>query len=217
MRLTEIIDVLKTTELKQIVVGEDDAQVYSLLNLALIDVYARLAILQEEQVINIVAGQTRYTLIPESQKVLQAYYRDTDKGVAGDDQYCEVPLNDINCNESVFTPQPYTLHVPNPKAGRIYSLMHLVAPPYITTSNIDSLMFNVPPQLLECITNYAGYRAYKSMNGDEATEISSLYNAYERSVNNVLKRGLVNNGMLTNLKGNQRGFPTSQGYQNDYM
>lgn len=212
MRLTQIIEILKNTELKQIVVGEDDAQVYSLLNLALIDVYARFAILQEEQVITITEGKTRYVLQDNSQKVLQAFYRNLQKEpYNGNDGYVEVPLNDINCDESVFTPQPYVLHVPNPIAGREYSIMHVVTPPYITKENVSVIDLIVPPQLLECISNYVGYRAYKSMNGDEATEIGSLYNTYERSCNNVLKRGLLNTGMLTNTKGNQRGFPTAIG------
>ena len=207
MRLAEIVDMLKNTELKQIVVGENEDQVLSLLNLALIDVYARFNILQEEQLITVTEGRTRYTLQDNSQKVLQVFFRNTTTDpLLGTDGFKEVPINDINCDESVFTPQPYILHIPNPEPGRIYSIIQTVTPPYITKENIDSVDFIVPPQLLESIMNYVGYRAYKSMNGDEQTELSSYYRAYERSVKDVLKKGLVHYTILTNRKLNDRGF-----------
>lgn len=207
MRLQEIVDILKSTELKQIVVGEDDVQVISLLNLALIDVYAKFNILEEEQIITCVAGKTRYTLQDNSQAVKQVYFRNLNTNPPnGEDAYQEVPINDINCDESVFTPQPYILHIPNPTEGREYSVIQTVTPPFITTDNIAKVDFNIPPQLLEPLVNYVGYRAYKSMNGDEQSEIGSHYRAYTRSVQDVLKRGLVHYTILTNTKTTDRGF-----------
>lgn len=207
MRLSEIITILKDTELKQIVVGEDDSLVLSLLNLALIDIYGRLNILQEEQTISIVEGQTRYTLQDNSQKVLQVFHRNTiTNPLDGDDAFEEVTINDINSEDSVFTPSPYVLHIPNPDVGEIYLVIHVVTPPYITPSNIDTIDFIVPPQFLEAITSYAAWRAYKSMNGEMQTEISSLYQTYERAVNDILKRGLSYQSILTNIKSKDRGF-----------
>ena len=79
MRLREVYDILKNTELKQIVVGESEDQIISLMNLGLIEIYGKFAILQEEQIINITPGQTRYRLQGNSQKVLQVYYRNLSK------------------------------------------------------------------------------------------------------------------------------------------
>ena len=208
MRLNEIVEIAKNTELKQIVVGEDDQYILSILNLALIDVYARFDILQEEQLIKIVdEGITRYRLQDNSQKVLQVYGRGpgfTD--VEDSDIWQELPINDINQPESVFTPQPYVLHIPRAIEDREYSIIQVVTPPYVTKQNIDTLDLIVPPQLLEPIINYMAYRAYKSMNGSEQTEITAHLNAYERSVNNVYRRGLTHYSMLTNIKLDERGF-----------
>lgn len=201
MRLSEIVTILKDTELKQIVVGEDNAQVISLLNLALIDVYGRFNILQEEQIIELVAEKVRYQLQTNSQRVLQVYSKPFNE-----EEYREVPINDINDDASVFTPQPYILHVPIPETGKILSVMHSVTPPFITAANIDTVELVVPPALLEPIVNYVGYRAYKSMNGDEATEIGSHYRAYMNSVMEVQKRGLVHQSIMTNYKTRDRGF-----------
>ncbi len=207
MRVKEVYDILKNTELKQIVVGESEEQVIGFMNLAFIEVYGKFSILQEEQIIKVEEGITRYRLNDNSQKVLQVYMRNTIKDpLLGDDAFAEVGVNDINDEESVFTPQPYVLHIPNPTEGRIYSIMQIVTPPYITKQNIDTVDFIIPPQYLTSILNYAAYRAYKSMNGDEQTEIGSHYKAYMQSCNEVLKMGLNNYSVLTNTKLDQGGW-----------
>jgi len=212
MRLREIYNILKDTELKQIVVGEDEQAVITYMNLALIEIYGKFNILQEEQIITVVPGQTRYRLQDNSQRVLQVYMRNLNKyPLLGEDNFIEVPINDINCDYSVFTPQPYVLHVPNPEEGVVYSVMQTVTPPYITKQNMDTVDFIVPPQLLEAILNYAAYRAYKSMNGDEQTELGSHYRAYTTSCNEILKKGLYNHSIMTNLKATDSGFPTAGG------
>lgn len=212
MRVKQVFDILQNTELKQIASGKDEDRVLTFLNLALIEVYGKFNILQEEQVITIVEGQTRYTLQENSQRVIQVYYRNLAKDpLMGDDGYHEVPLNDTQCDESVFTAQPYILHIPNPDAGREYSVMQTVTPPYITKDNINTVDFIVPPQFLEPILHYAAYRAYKAMNGSEQTEIGTHYKFYMISCDEVLKKGLMNYTMMTNTKALQSGFPTARG------
>ncbi len=207
MRLRQIFDILRDTELKQIIVGEDDQAIITYLNLALIEVYGKFNILQEEQIINTVVGQTRYRLQENSQRVLQVYFRDlTEVTASGDDGFLEVPINDINCELSVFTPEPYVLHIPNAYNQCIYSVMHTVVPPYITKDNIDTIDLIVPPQFLEPLLSYAAYRAYKSMNGDEQTEIGTHMKSYMMSCKEVYKKGMINYSMLTNVKLSDRGY-----------
>jgi len=207
MRLREVYDILKNTELKQISLGEDEDQIIALMNLALIEIYGRFAILQEEQLITVVPGQTRYRLQDNSQKVLQVYFRNIKiEPLTGEDQFYEVPINDINNPESVFLPQPYVLHIPNPVDGRVYSVMQIVTPPYITKENIDTVDLIFPPQFLEAFVSYVAYRAYKSINGDERTEIGTHWRMYQTACNEVYKKGLVQESLLTNLKLEQRGF-----------
>ena len=210
MRVQELFDILKNTELKQIIVGEDDQQVLGFMNLALIEVYAKFAILQEEQIIRVEEGKTRYRLQDNSQKVLQVFMRDLKKNpLKGFDAYKEVGINDINDDESIYTPQPYVMHIPNPNEGREYSVLQIVTPPYITKKNIGKVDFIIPPQYLSSVLNYAAYRAYKSMNGDEQSEIGSHYKAYMISCKEVLKNGLHNYSVLTNVKLTDRGFQSA--------
>ena len=204
MRLAEIIDIIKNTELKQLIVGEQETQVYTLLNLALIDVYGRFSILKEDQRITMEDGRTRYHLLEECQSVIKVYGR-----IDKDDEIHELPINDINDVESVFTPEPYILHVPNPLDGDVLSVIQAVTPPFVTKENVNTLDFIIPPQFLEPIVNYVGYRAYISMNGDDNTESSSHYRRYIRSCNDVRLRGLTHYTITTNVKQTERGFPAT--------
>lgn len=207
MRIAEIIYILKTVELKQIIVGEDEAQVISLLNMALIDVYSKLNILQEEQIVKLEDERTMYRLQDNSQRVIQVF-----RSSMVDDIVREIGINDIYDDESVFTPQPFILHVPKPTTGEFVYVIQTVTPPYITKENQDNVDLIVPPQLMESIVNYCGYRAYISMNGDEQTENSSHYKRYRRSLLDVGRYGLTQPSILTNLKQIERGFPSSVGY-----
>ncbi len=206
MRLQEIIYILKTTELKQIIVGEDDDFIISILNMALIEIYSKLDILQEEQIIKLIDENTMYRLQDNSQRVIQVF-----RGRYSDGSFAEIGLNDNLDFESVYTPQPYVLHVPKPTTGEFISVIQTVTPPYITKDNIDTVDFIIPPQLAEPIVNYCGYRAYVSMNGDQNTENSSHYLRYKQSMTGVMKFGLTQFSLLTNIKQIQRGFPSSVG------
>ena len=84
--------------------------------------------------------------------------------------------------------------------------MQIVTPPYITKANIDTVDLIFPPQFLDPFVNYVAYRAYKSMNGDDKTEIGSHWKAYMGSCNEVYRKGLVNYSILTNTKTTERGF-----------
>lgn len=207
MRLRELYDILKNVELKQIIVGEQEEQIISLMNTAIIEVYGKFSILQEEHIINIVDGVTRYRLPEHTQRVVQVYVRNTStEPLKGKDAFKEIPLNDINCDNSVFTPQPYILHVPNPDEGKVYSVISIVSPPYITKDNINTLDFVVPDQYMEPIVEYVAYRAYKSMNGSEQTEIATHYASYNRACDNIRKKGLAQDNMMTNMKLTERGY-----------
>ncbi len=204
MRLREIVDMLKSVELKQIIVGEQDDQIIALLNMAIIDVYSRLNILQEEQIIMLKKNRTRYNLIETSQKILSVYRGEVGKEGGELDQ---IAINDNNDPDSVFTPAPYILYVPIFTQKTYLSVVQVVIPPFITSKNIDTLDLIVPPQLMECITNYVGYRAYISMNGHEQqSDAQSYYNRYLRAINDVLQRGAVHPTILTNKKLTERGF-----------
>lgn len=202
MRLQQILDLAQQSELKQIIIGEDYAQTLALLNLALIDVYGQFNVLEEEQLITLEENKSRYALDDNNVRVTMVYR----KLNPDDDTATSIPINDINNSDSVFTPTPYILHVPNPVQGEIISVIYSVAPPYITEENILSIDFHVPPQFLEPILSYIGYLAYKSMNGDQQTENAARYQNYLRSSDDVRKRGHLNYSIQTNTKTKERGY-----------
>ena len=206
MRLQEIIHIAKITELKQIVVGEDEDQVIGLLNLALIEVYGRLNLIQEEQIIHVLNGVSRYSLQENILRMISVFSQDGE----------EIPVNDPNDPRSIYHPTPFELHVPEPavfNAESIYkkpltrlSILMSTTPPYVTKENVDSLDLIVPTWALEAILSYMAYRAFLSMNGDQQSEAGSQAARYEKSIKDIYKNGFLNQGVLTNLKAEIQGF-----------
>jgi len=199
MRLREVLEIAQTTELKQVHVGNDEKMIYSLLNLALVDVYAKLNFLQEEQLIKMEANRTRYRLLDNSQRILNVYTRLEEGGPV-----VEVPINDVHADFSVFTPQPYVLHVPRPIDGETLSVIQTIVPPYITPENIDTVDVIVPPHVLEPLVSYMGYRAHISVDGGEQSEWGSYYRRYLQTLNDAMR--MMNPQLLTNVKLIERGF-----------
>ena len=208
MRLRQIVDIAKQSDLKQIIIGEDEEQVAALLNLALIEVYGTLNLIQEEQIIPVHTGQTRYLVQENTQRVLSVCDQD---GV-------EMGLNDDNDPRSVFMPTPFEIHVTEPlmtgkgektpydKPLSSMSLVISTTPPYITKANIDTVDLIIPEALLEALLSYMSYRAYISMNGDQQTEYSVHLQRHQKAMIELFKKGFVGQSIMTNLKSKQRGF-----------
>ena len=207
MRIREILDIAKTTELKQIAVGADDDYVISLLNLALIEVYGRFGLIQEEQTITVYPGRTRYLLQDNMLRIMGIYDQDGK----------ELPVDDPNDPRSVYNPTPYEIHVTEPhmKGGSDtpydkpltrMSVLMSTTPPYITKENVDTVDLIVPPWALEPILAYMAYRAYISMNGDQQTEYTAHLARYEKAVIEVYQKGFLNQNITTNMKTVERGF-----------
>jgi hypothetical protein len=157
--------------------------------------------------IEIKPGVTRYMLPENALKVLQAYYRNVKKEpLNGEDQFIEVPIDDINHPESIFVAEPNALHIPNPEDGRLYSIIMVVYPPLLTEDNIDTVDIFFPPQYIDAFVSYVAYRAYKSIDGDERTEIGTHWRMYQNACKELYKKGLVHTTAMTNLKAIERGF-----------
>ena len=82
---------------------------------------------------------------------------------------CMYPLNDMgNCN-SLFTPAPQILQVPNPVTDRAITVVYQARHPIIEppTENNQSQEIDVPFVLEEALQAYIASKVYSNMNGQE--------------------------------------------------
>lgn len=125
-----------------------------------------------------------------------------------------LPLNDQGSVNSVFTPQPDTLQVPNPIEGMPLGVSYQARHPVLRDVKLhveDDLLeqwIDIPFFLENALQNYIGSLVYSHMNGQENVAKSQEYlAAYEMVCLEVEAKDLVNQSTSNNhSKFKQRGF-----------
>jgi hypothetical protein len=64
----------------------------------------------------------------------------------------------------------------------------------------------LPPQYIEALFNYVGYRGHGSVTGDIKTENNTHYMRFEKSCNTIEAMGLILTEDLVSYKFGNRGF-----------
>jgi hypothetical protein len=183
MTLGNVVDQLKYGELRSIAVKDDNAAITSYVNLALQALYNRFVLKVSEYVLDLEDNITEYTL-PADCMVLDSVWNEVGEGLTIDDP------SDVN---GVMRVAYDTIQVPNPVTGLSISLIYLPAPASITYVDAASLetVVPLPPQLLEPLLHYIGYRAHGSMDGNIKAENNTHYMRYEASCRRIEELGIV--------------------------
>lgn len=106
----------------------------------------------------------------------------------------EIPLNDSEKHNSVFTPQTKLLQVPNPIYGKFLSVKYQQRHSEIHGKLDEEI--NCPDILLGALTAYIGYKTFSHMNSGDSNKKSQEFNAtYETVCNEVVDRDLVNSSI----------------------
>lgn len=125
-----------------------------------------------------------------------------------DEYEFELPLNDVEHPQSVFTPQPRMLQVPNPTEGALYNVVYQAKHPLLVlTENLDQEI-DLPDVLHAALRAYISYRVYSSINTQEATVKSAEHlGNYEGICQNAVDYDLVNtSSYTTNIKFHRNGW-----------
>ena len=183
MVLSDVIEQLKYGELKSIAVKDDTSAIVSYINLALISLYSRFSLKMSEQLIPMVNNQVEYTLASDLMSIYGIYDENGDE-FALDDESSLFSINQVDFE---------TIQVPNPVEGVTISVIYKPSPTWITYTGTADLTkkIPIPPQLLEPLLHYVGYRAHGSMNGDIKAENNTHLMRYEASVKRIKNLGLV--------------------------
>jgi len=185
MLLSEIFDHLTYGELSQLAIGTSDSGVIavadypklvSYLNMALLTLHTRFPLVEKQLVIQ---EYDHITLYPLHYKYAQSntestetykYISDTEANpYLGDalkisEVFNELgeslPLNDSNDDDSLFTPQPITLQIPEPVGTNATIVLYRANHPIVIADGIDPTTeeINLPYQLLEALLFYIAYR-----------------------------------------------------------
>jgi len=211
MTAQDVINLAKNSELKQLAVQNDDLAVLGYLNLGLLELYKRFPLEEAEAIITLRDGKTSYKLdgtdpdvsmnTAKELLVIAGVFTTIKEG--NETWVVELTINDESDMSGVDTPSFNTIEVPAVKTGARISVIYRVTPAFLT-SLTDILP--LPPQLLEALLHYIGYRGHGSVKGGINAEDQSHYIRFENSCKRVLLEGLITTEDLISKKFYNKGF-----------
>jgi len=204
MLVSQVISLAKSSELRQLAVKDDNEAIIGFINLGMLELHKRFSLKAEEAIVTMQAGRHTYRLdggdssvnITEPENLLLVTYCSDEEGKT-------VSINKDDDALGIRTPTYNTIDVVTPVAGKRISVVYRASTQFVTsiTDNI-----NIPPQLLESLLHYIGYRGNTTVSADIKAENNTHYIRFDQSCTRVVNQGLVFSDSIESSKFAQRGF-----------
>jgi len=211
MTIESIINLAKNSELKNLAVKDDKSAITGYINLGMLELYKRFPLSVNETVIELLDGVEIYTMPSDFMWIVAAYDEvPEDSGLA----VMPIPINEEDNPLSINTISWNQIQVPLTVTGAYISIIYVAAPAVIeyvvdtdsyqvwnsTTSSYDAITeLSLPPQMIEPLLHYIGYRAHGAVNGEINGENTTHYMNFEASCNRLEQRGMFTSDDLSML------------------
>lgn len=233
MNILDLFRLLSYGELSNTSIGVDGSgtidekhygKIVSYANEALLRLYSRFALRECDVIVEMVEHITNYHL---SSKFAETQYNPVDTrypyikdlpnepfnndvikilSVYASDG-TKLPLNDVECSASVFTPQANVLQVPEPQAGVALSVHYQARHPELHADRLSDQIY-LPDVLVGALTAFIAYKTYSHMNTQESTAKGQEHLAtYEFVVSSVAESDTASTSVSsTNTRFTLRGW-----------
>lgn len=203
MKVQDVIDMAISSELSNLSTKNNTTTILSFINLGMIELYKRFPIATEEYVITLLDGITIYQL-PSDFMWLQAAYGEVTETDKREGTVSELPLNEEDNPFSINLVSWNKVQVPLAATGSFVSVIYAASPVTLTDLSLGDDI-QIPPQLVEALLSYIGFRASAPTDGEG--EKNSYYRRFELSCVRAKEQGMYTADDLTNNnKMNRRGF-----------
>ena len=203
MTVRQVIDLAKASELAGLPAASKDETVLGFINLGVLELYKRFTLSVEEWIIALEDGQSYYTAPEDFMWIIAAY------GEVGMDSVQEVnvlPVNEEDNPLSTNTVGWNKVQVPLSVTGAYVSIIYAATPEVYSVTDMDKTV-NIPPQMIEALLAYIGWRANSTIDTGIQTEDTVWYNRFESSCSRLEVKGFINaNDVVMTNRLNMRGF-----------
>ena len=210
MTVRQLIDMAKYGELRNVAIVDNDAAMLGYINLGLLELAKRFPMYTEEAIITIQEGKALYKLdgtdadvqLSDTNKtymwIVSAY---TEVEIASVKHLVQLSVNEDDDINSVNTIGYNQIQVPALKpAGDYISIIYVAAPKMLTLVDIDGEL-PLPPQMIETMLHYIGYRGHESVSGEIQSEHITHYQRFEQACKRIEESGMFNiNDVSTDMK-----------------
>ena len=203
MTVKQVIDLAKASELTGLPAASKDETVLGFINLGVLELYKRFTLSVEEWIIALEDGQSYYTAPEDFMWIIAAY------GEVGMDSVQEVnvlPVNEEDNPLSINTVGWNKVQVPLSVTGAYVSIIYAATPEVYSVTDMEKTV-NIPPQMIEALLAYIGWRANSTIDTGIQTEDTVWYNRFESSCSRLEVKGFINaNDVVMTNRLNMRGF-----------
>lgn len=208
MLVKELIALATSGELKSVAVRNDMDSVVGFINLALIELYKRFPLETDEYLIELLDETTEY-VVPDDFMYMIAAFQEIP--VTSDIIDNRIPINDSHNPLSVNMVSWNKVQVPLSIDGAFISIIYASSPTLIIYDDNDATYLDgtlpLPPQLIEAMLHYMGYRAHGSITSELKAEDNTHYQRFEASCKRAQTLGLVTaESLVSHYKFGSRGF-----------
>jgi len=208
MKISQVLSMVKSGEMKNVAITATSEDIIEYLNIAMIEMYKRFPLKTKEYLIPLQDNVIEYTIPDENFMYIAAAYQElpendtsTDNRLGINDEDDPLAVNMVNWN---------VVQIPVSITGTYVSIIYVAAPDYIVYDEAGThlnLTLELPPQLLEALLHYIGYRAHGSVTAEIKSENNTYYQRFEASCNRARTLGLITRESLkSHHKFGKRGF-----------
>lgn len=201
MTARQIIDLAKSSELNGVALSSKDDVILGFMNLGVLELHKRFQLKVEEYLIELVDGQDIYQM-PSDYMWLVAAYGEVE--AQSTESVNVLPVNEEDNPLSINTVGWNKIQIPVSVAGAYVSIIYVASPEVyeLTSENVD-----IPPQMLQALLAYIGYKANAAIDSGIQTEDSAWYQRFEEACNKVREYGMYNgDDMYMSKRISIRGF-----------
>lgn len=205
MNVQDAITLVQKDVLQQLHLKDDKEAIIGFMNLGILEIHKRFNLWQEEAMITMVEGTTKYLLDESDPNV--SIDLSTHDVLMIEELYAPdgtpISLNDETDPYGVWTPQPHVIETLLPIVSGDVSVIYRATPKFLYN---DAQTIPLPPQFYEALFNYVGYRGHASVSGDLKTENNTHFMRFVDSCELLKREGLVAADNLDSTKFVDRGF-----------
>jgi hypothetical protein len=203
MTVRQVIDLAKTSELNGLGVASKDDVVLGFINLGVLELYKRFTLRNEEYIIELVDGVDIYTM-PANYMWAVAAYGEVD--IRSTEIVNQLPINEEDNPLSVNSVGWNKLQVPVSVGGAHISIIYVASPEVYTIDNLDAEI-DLPPQMIETLLAYVGYKGNSTVDSGVQTEDNAWYMRFEASCGKLREYAMVtSDDMYMSKRLSMRGF-----------
>lgn len=203
MTVRQIIDLARSGELNGLKVGEKDEVVVEFINLGVLELYKRFALRNEEYILELEDGVDIYRM-PSNYMWMVAAYGEVD--IRSTETVNQLPINEEDNPLSVNSVGWNKVQVPVSVSGARISIIYVASSDTYSINDLEAEV-DLPPQMVEALLAYIGYRGNATIDSGVQTEDNAYYIRFENSCSKLREYSMhTSDDMFMNKRLSMRGF-----------